>query len=270
MFTSEDDKVPRMMSVLTEGMRVLREGGELCAYEDGNTSVRMWADLRDAGFSATVTDAQRTATPVMKKSTKMFHLVCPFSRPVVATEHVALHMTTDNAVSGDTIPKVDIGPTIRLVIVSTIQLILFVVLVLILLPLYKPLSIPTSIPFDTRLGNVVAAIIMGYPMFAHVSRAHFVASLHVICSVGDALSLSIKSELVTLGIASAFHAVNQLPGFLIQVAANGVSMSSSVASTLGVIVSFALGAAVVRYVEHMLRARLIASRNIPQEYAKLL
>ncbi|CUG92777.1 GPI-anchored surface protein, putative [Bodo saltans] len=72
VLTPENEKLPRMLCVLCEGMRVLRVGGEMCALDDIFTVLRLWADLRDAGFAASITDALAVSQPVLKW--KVYHL----------------------------------------------------------------------------------------------------------------------------------------------------------------------------------------------------
>lgn len=296
----------------------------MCALDDIFTVLRLWADLRDAGFAASITDALAVSQPVLKWKVNLYHLKAfrpaspslgrnssassestvggdreanrrkpgqglpsPFSPSLSLDEEMLLshHKETQpnqtistpaTPLFGDTCkaaPTTGVVPTYaqHLDVILGIQSTVFVLLVVGMVAAYEPLSVPSTIPFDVRLGNVVATIVMGYPMIASVFRhfrlsspmRRYESTVHFLCSC-------LRSELLPFAITLKAFMMQTVPAFLLQIALRDTSLSGSTCATLGMFASMPLGMTMMLVAKRFHKSHLISSRNIPEEYQTYL
>ncbi|CUG89601.1 transmembrane protein, putative [Bodo saltans] len=107
MLTGDDEKIPRMIRMLNEAMRVLRTDGELLGCDLGANAVPLWADLRHAGFTATLTETGKQSGPVPFMKSKLLKLQCLHNLPSQATTvtfgEVAIPMVPNPSATGSSI-----------------------------------------------------------------------------------------------------------------------------------------------------------------------
>ncbi|CUG92774.1 transmembrane protein, putative [Bodo saltans] len=280
MFATEDEKIERMTCVVREGMRVLCEGGEMNAYDDVYTVMRLWADLRDAGFEATVEDANATSEPIFKIKMKMFHLSAFRHTPLdTSVNSVTCRQNTSQSLL-DATPlmiadaqgtttlntSTNLSYTTRWTLAVSLQLMIFVSLLAGMLALYSPLSIPEDIPFDVRLGNPLRLIVMGYPIIAYISRHFRLLSLHCYQSIWEFACACVRAELLVLALWNIRKRYVWFPGFLLQMPLKDTSLSGSTCTLLGLVVPIPLGFAKAYFGKRFHRSVNYSSRGLPETY----
>lgn len=189
VLTGDDTKIPRMVQMLREAMRVLRSDGELVGYDQAGNIVSLWADLRDAGYDASVVDAHAKAGPIFFMKAKMFTLHCPKPQPATLRTTFAVTRSTTAGTtqmdvaddspllppSGDvfhqaTFERDPLPYRTRAVIIAVVQVIMFIAYLFAMVAVYEPLSIPTSIPMSTRLATLFVNSATGFPLAAYFAR----------------------------------------------------------------------------------------------------
>ncbi|CUG43347.1 transmembrane protein, putative, partial [Bodo saltans] len=255
LMTGDDVKIPRMVRLLREGMRVLRTDGELFAYDQVANIVPLWADLRDAGYTATIVDSQVTAGPIFFMKAKMLKLHCPYQTPCDVAEN---HITMDGSqhsplVRGDVIgddvaiqsTDFDLAPppseALRFSLIIPIQLCVYVAMMFLFVALYRDLSIPTTIPMSTRLATMFIGSANGYPLAAYFARDRLLSMDPPHRTVGALVRSCLLSECVGVLLSLFFSVFLGLPGFAMQLALADTSLSTSARSMIGIAISIALG-----------------------------
>jgi SAM-dependent methyltransferase len=282
--TGDDTKIPRMVRLLREGMRVLRTDGELFAYDQAANIVPLWADLRDAGYKATIVDAFETAGPIFFMKAKMLKLHCPHQTPSdVANTAINLYGSVHSPLVG--VDAVDhngastphqnelfvarppFSEGARLIVIVSIQLCVFVALMFAAVALYHDLSIPTSIPMSTRLATIVVGAANGYPLAAYFSRDRLLSMDPPYQTLAHVVRACLLSECVAALISVAISVFFGLPGFSMQIALASTSLSTGIRSMIGIGISIVIGLAVYKYASKKHRTGAIKKRDIPEEYA---
>jgi hypothetical protein len=290
LMTGDDEKIPRMVRMLHEAMRVLRADGELIGCDLGASVVPLWADLRDAGFTATLTETGKVSGPVPFMKSKLLKLHCPHqSPPAPLAPGAAAVPLISTAPAGDTgavspahgdlssVTQMDvlsevhlhnaISETTKLRAVVLLQCSVFVILTMLAMAIFDPLSVPTSIPISTRFSTVVAGIATGYPMMGFFSREATMSSETPFSTIQSLLLFCVRREGIALLVSTGFTVVLGIPGFLLQVALSSSSLSVGARSQIGMIISVALGFGIFMRASALHRTRIIAQRHIPDEYA---
>lgn len=285
--TPDDTKVPRMIRMLREAMRVLKPQGEIFYYDQAPNVVSVWADLRDAGFeNTTIVDPHAKWGPLFFLQATMLKLHCPFqpcvttdsatpASPTSATSGASPLLTSINvgdarvkdqpqesALSNDHSDDAHDSGTVLFVTMVLFQCAMFVTLCFIATALYNPLSVPTSIPISTRVGNLFVSVATSYPMMAYFSRDTTLNSENPPGTVAQLLRRCVATEGLAIGASVLLTILLGVPGLVMQVALAGTSLTSDNKSLIGLALSIVLGIFMYKQGRAAARSKTITRRQL--------